>query len=73
MMCRFLRWKGRYGAERYGDAALTASAAINDVPFSCLSTCQPWGPDDRPATPEGCGPERACHVPPRGGSGARTT
>jgi hypothetical protein len=62
-MCRRLRWKGRYGNDLATDEALAASAAVNDVPFSCLGTCQPWGPDDQPATPEDCVAGRPCFLP----------
>ena len=59
-LCRKLRWKGFYGA-RFPDAETLAMAfACADAAFSCLHTCQPWGPDDEQATPELCTPNRGC-------------
>ncbi len=60
-LCRNLRWKSYYGAGlRSRDEALQL-ASRNDVPFSCLKTCRQWGPDDGPATPEGCTSARSCY------------
>ena len=62
-LCRRLRWKGFYGASFPDEAALSAAFAAADAAFSCLATCQPWGPDDARAAPEVCGPSRACFAP----------
>lgn len=64
--CRMLRWKGFYADEWPAEVALAEAVARNDAPYSCLKTCQPFGPDDGPAAPETCGEERACWVPVRG-------
>ena len=46
-----------------GDPAeVYASLQRRQVPFSCLRTCQAWGPDDELASPEECVPERECYV-----------
>ena len=62
-LCRFLRWKAWYGARWDTPEALAADLARDDVPFSCLHTCRPWGPDEDAAVPERCAPGRACFVP----------
>ncbi len=62
-LCRRLRWKGFYGAAFPDEAALAAAYAAADAAFSCLATCQAWGPDDQRAAPEACGPHRACFAP----------
>lgn len=60
-LCRFLRWKSLYGARFDTEEDLLFMFARNEVPYSCLRTCRNWGPDDAPATPEGCGSHRACY------------
>ncbi|MCA9489650.1 MAG: hypothetical protein KC621_06990 [Myxococcales bacterium] len=62
-LCRYLRWKTYYGARWDTPEQLAEDLARGDVPFSCLRTCLPWGPDEGPAVPEGCQPDRACFVP----------
>ena len=58
-LCRHLRWKSH--ARDSGDPReILASAARSRVPFSCLKTCRPWGPDDDVAAPELCCRERGC-------------
>ncbi len=60
-LCRFLRWKTGYG-ELYRDVdELAAILARNEVPFACLRTQQPWGPDESAALPEQCAPGRPCY------------
>jgi hypothetical protein len=49
-LCKFLRWKGRTSAQRV-DAELLAVFEANAVPYSCLRTCHPWGPDDHRDAP----------------------
>ena len=62
-LCKYLRWKGH---SRDSDVAeLNFTFARNQVTYSCLRTCQPWGPDDELAAPEGCHAGRPCHVPAR--------
>lgn len=59
-LCRFLRWKSWYHHESFTPDELAAVYAHNEVPYTCLKTCHPWGPDDDVAAPERCGPDRAC-------------
>lgn len=61
-LCRFLRWKTQ--SRDAGDPRLVfESLARGQVPFECLHTCHPWGPDDDQVAPELCGPGRGCFVP----------
>ena len=55
-LCRFVRWKSAaLGAAEGPDLdELAESLRRRSVPFSCLRTCQAWGPDDGP----GCGCEQ---------------
>lgn len=48
-LCRFLRWKGVHDVRT--EQELRAAFARNEVPYSCLKTCQPWGPDEALAAP----------------------
>lgn len=60
-VCRYLRWKdpARDGATlEEQHAAFTR----NRVPYECLRTCQPFGPDDELAAPECCNDARPCYV-----------
>jgi hypothetical protein len=59
-LCRFLRWKGWYGARFRSQADLDQALLTSDSQFSCLKTCRSWGPDDQLVRPEGCGSSRAC-------------
>jgi hypothetical protein len=63
--CRHLRWKSFAFGDDDGDdpIALAESLLKRQVPFSCLRTCQAWGPDDDLVSPEDCTPVRACFVP----------
>ncbi|MCA9716011.1 MAG: hypothetical protein KC468_15135 [Myxococcales bacterium] len=65
-ICRNLRWKS---ASRDSDeaAVIMAVFARNQVPYSCLRTCQAWGPDGDAATPELCDRDRDCYAPRRVG------
>lgn len=58
-ICEFLRWKGQHREAEAGEQRL-GTLARNQVPYTCLKTCQPWGPDDQPAVPEGCDGSRSC-------------
>jgi len=60
-LCRYLRWKGFYGRDWADGVGLQAALDESDVPFSCLKTCEAWGPDDSPAAPETCGSHRSCY------------
>lgn len=62
-LCAWLRWKAYYGARWEDPAALTAALARGETAFSCLRTCQPWGPDDDLCAPERCQPDRPCFEP----------
>ena len=62
-LCANLRWKAFYGKRWATEAALRADLARNDCPYSCLRTCQPFGPDGQLAAPEVCGRGRPCFEP----------
>lgn len=58
--CRHLRWKS--WSRQDGDpAAIVASLQRDAVPYTCLRTCQSWGPDDDIVAPERCCTGRACY------------
>lgn len=57
-----LRWKGHSPDAEVGERHF--AFARNQVPYTCLRTCQPWGPDDEPAVPEGCDAARPCFEAP---------
>ena len=59
-LCRWMRWKGFHGVERWTEAELDAVYAENEVQWSCLATARSWGPDDELCAPEACGPGRPC-------------
>ncbi|MEZ4319210.1 MAG: hypothetical protein R3F61_16970 [Myxococcota bacterium] len=61
-LCRYLRWKSWYTASFPDDASIRAAFELNDAQYSCLKTCQPWGPDDHASVPENCQPGRGCFV-----------
>ncbi|MBL8972500.1 MAG: hypothetical protein JNK56_18070 [Myxococcales bacterium] len=61
-ICEFLRWKGHHGEAEAGERRF--AFARNQVPYTCLKTCQPFGPDDGPAVPEGCDDSRVCFEGP---------
>lgn len=56
--CQYLRWKGFDRAAGPGERGF--AFARNQVPYTCLRTCQPFGPDDEPAAPERCDGARPC-------------
>ena len=60
-VCEMLRWKG-HDPECEPDE-IASVFLKNQVPYTCLCTCQPWGVDDGPATPETCNSKRACFTP----------
>lgn len=63
-LCRFLRWKSVSHGEGSEPIDLLRSLQRQAVPFSCLLTCQSWGPDDEPASAGGCtDPSRGCFDP----------
>jgi hypothetical protein len=57
-LCRFLRWKGVHDIRNEEDLKLAFMK--NEVPYSCLRTCQAWGPDESIAAPEDCNATRSC-------------
>jgi hypothetical protein len=61
-ICQMLRWKGHSREATTGEQQF--AFARNQVPYTCLRTCQPWGPDDEPAVPEGCDAGRSCFAAP---------
>jgi hypothetical protein len=61
-LCRYLRWKSQ--SRESGEPRWVLESLIrSQTQFSCLKTCQPWGPDDDAVAPECCTPERSCYVP----------
>lgn len=60
-LCRKLRWK-TFSRDSGDPAQVRESLLRSQVQLSCLETCQPWGPDDDVASPEGCTAQRACFV-----------
>jgi len=64
-LCAKLRWKGWYGARFPTPESLEEAYRMADAPFTCLQSCQPWGDDEDPASPEHCQPDRACFEPSR--------
>ena len=63
-LCRFLRWKSVTHGASEDPIDLLRSLHRQAVPFSCLLTCQSWGPDDEPASAGGCtDPSRECFEP----------
>ena len=61
-LCDRLRWKGFYTRDWTSTDDLARRLAASDVPFTCLMTAEPWGPDDGPCAPERCTDARACFV-----------
>lgn len=60
-LCRHLRWKS--DARTSGDPLqVYASLARSQVPFSCLRTSRPWGPDEDVVGPDCCDCSRPCFV-----------
>lgn len=62
-LCANLRWKSYYGARWDTREQMLADLLRGDVPYSCLATCQPWGPDEDASVPERCQPGRGCFEP----------
>lgn len=62
-LCANLRWKTFYGARWDTREEMLEDLLRGDVPYSCLQTCLPWGPDQDAAVPEHCQPDRPCFVP----------
>lgn len=62
-LCRSLRWKSLHLQPTWTEAELAEVFAHNEVPYSCLRTAQPWGPDDAACAPERCTPDRGCFAP----------
>lgn len=58
-LCKNLRWK-TFSRDETDPAAVFESLARDMVPYSCLRTCQPWGPDDDIVAPECCCNGRSC-------------
>ncbi len=61
-LCQSLRWKG-YREDVREPGRVQEVFAMNMVPYSCVKTCQPFGPDGGPAAPETCGSRRRCFAP----------
>jgi hypothetical protein len=58
-LCRHLRWK-TFSRDHDDPRAILASLQRNQVPFSCLRTCQAWGPDEDVVSPGACCAGREC-------------
>jgi hypothetical protein len=58
-LCRHLRWKS-LSRDLDDPEEIAFAFARNQVPYSCLRTCQAWGPDEDLAAPELCGTDREC-------------
>jgi len=58
-LCRHLRWK-TFSREEADPSAVFESLSRDMVPYSCLKTLQPWGPDDDVVAPDCCCSGRAC-------------
>ncbi len=63
-LCRSLRGQS-ISRDLDDPGEIAAAFARNHVPYSCLKTCQPWGPDDDVAAPELCTRDRGCYQPTR--------
>lgn len=63
-LCKYLRWKS-HSRDTGNPAAILDSLLRQQVPFSCLHTCQPFGPDDDIVAPELCCSARTCFVQSR--------
>ncbi|MFN7972935.1 MAG: hypothetical protein U0166_11390 [Acidobacteriota bacterium] len=57
-VCQCLRWKGYHRALQPEEIELAFQR--NHVPYTCLHTGQPWGPDGDVAAPEACASGRDC-------------
>lgn len=64
-LCEHLRWKGLYDHASLTEAELSALYAMNDAQYSCLRTCEAWGPDEGIAAPERCNSCRSCFTSSR--------
>ncbi|MCB9777558.1 MAG: hypothetical protein H6742_03255 [Alphaproteobacteria bacterium] len=60
ILCNSLRWKAFYGNSWRTREELAAALTLSDCPFSCLKTCQSWGPDGELVAPGHCSPDRGC-------------
>lgn len=58
-LCVNLRWKSA-SRESEDDEEILAAFRRNAVPYTCLSTCQNFGPDGDVVAPEFCDPSRSC-------------
>ncbi len=63
-LCKMLRWKG-FSRDAAELDAFEFVFARNQVQYSCLRTCQPWGTDGELAAPECCNDARTCFEPSR--------
>lgn len=68
-LCRHLRWK-TFSRDDGDPDVIQASLLRGQVPYSCLRTCQSWGPDEQVVAPELCRRRRGCYeVDPQGADG----
>lgn len=61
-LCRKLRWKS-HSRTTGNPMVVLESLRRNQVPFTCLHTCQVFGPDDDLVAPELCDRTRSCYEP----------
>jgi len=62
-LCRSIRWKSWYAFASFTPEDLARVWEANEVPYECLRTCRPWGPDEDPCAIERCQPGRECFEP----------
>lgn len=61
--CRYLRSKKGYF--RAADGVRMIDPDSTTACYTCLRTLRPWGPDDKPADADTCGPDRGCFTEER--------
>jgi hypothetical protein len=59
-LCAWIRSKSLYGRTFRDADDIDQALRRRDVPFSCLQTCQAWGPDDDLVEPGRCQQGRGC-------------
>ena len=59
-LCKCLRWKG-YREQRQNPEEVKAAFRRNAVPYSCMFSFKPWGPDGDVVAPEWCNAKRSCY------------
>lgn len=57
--CLHLRNKAMYSDDRLNTPGMV-DESLDTIPFFCTQTCDCLGPDNEPASPQDCKPERKC-------------